>query len=356
MNARGAILGRPLPRLLLVVLLLISLFSCTTIDYYGQAAKGQLALLLGAKEIQSLLEDDTTELQTRRKLALIIDARDFARDSLQLEPGGSYLRYVELDRRYVVWNVFAAPEFSTRAQTWCYPIAGCVSYRGYFSAHRARAFADSLERQQLDVYSGGVDAYSTLGWFDDPLTSAVLHRSDHSLVSLLFHELAHRRVYLPGDTTFNESFATFVEREGLRRWLQVHPMPGLLAQLEREVQIDQAFVALVSSYRDKLDTLYAEPLGEEAMRIEKGRVQEALREEYRGFREKWDYRGYDRWFAGPLNNAQLGTVASYNDLVASFAGLLQACEGDLARFYARVTQLTKLAPERRAQLLSEASL
>ena len=356
MRTPGVAFGRILSRVLLAALALLVLISCETISYYGQAAKGQLSLLMGRKEIQSLLNDAALPAETRRKLALILEAREFAKDNLLLEPGSSYLSYVELDRRYVVWNVFAAPEFSTRAQTWCYPIAGCVSYRGYFSEHSAREFTDSLAREQLDVYSGGVDAYSTLGWFNDPLTSAVLQRSDHGLVALLFHELAHRRVYLPGDTTFNESFATFVEQEGLRRWLQVHPQKGLLAELEREALIDQAFVALVSRYRDKLDVLYGESLDEELMRIEKSKVQEALREEYAGFREQWDYRGYDRWFAGPLNNAQLGTVGSYNDLVPGFAGLLEQSEGDLARFYAEVTELSKLGAEQRAQLLSEAGL
>lgn len=356
MKAWSISIGRFLCRVLLAAVVLILLVSCETISYYGQAAKGQLSLLMNRRDMQSLLSDESLSQETRRKLALILDAREFAKDNLLLEPGQSYLSYVELDRPYVVWNVFAAPEFSTSAQTWCYPIAGCVSYRGYFSEHGAREFADSLEKEQLDVYSGGVDAYSTLGWFDDPLTSAVLRRSDHGLVTLLFHELAHRRVYLPGDTTFNESFATFVEQEGMRRWLQVHPQQGLIAQIEREAQIDQAFVMLVSRYREKLDALYAESLDEATMRKEKGLVQEALREEYADFREEWDYRGYDRWFAGPLNNAQLGTVASYNDLVPSFARLLDKADGDLARFYAEVTQLSKLGAEQRAQLLSEAGL
>lgn len=356
MRVGGVTLARLLSRAIFAALILSVLVSCETISYYGQAAHGQLSLLLGRKEIESLLSDETLAQETRRKLALILEAREFAKEQLLLEPGSSYLSYVELNRPFVVWNVFAAPEFSTQPQTWCYPIAGCVSYRGYFSEHRAREFADSLEREQLDVYSGGVDAYSTLGWFDDPLTSAVLHRSDHALLSLLFHELAHSLVYLPGDTTFNESFATFVEQEGMRRWLQLHPQPGLMVQLEREELIDNAFVALVSRYREKLEALYAGSLDEEAMRAEKGLVQEALRAEYGRFREEWDYRGYDRWFAGPLNNAQLGTVASYNDLVPSFAGLLRESEGDLARFYAKVTELSKLASEQRSILLSEAGL
>ena len=356
MRVSTGTVARLFSRVFLAALALFLLVSCETISYYGQAAKGQLSLLIGRKEIQTLLDDESLPQQTRHKLALILEARDFAKDNLFLEPGDSYLSFVELDRSYVVWNVFAAPEFSTNAQTWCYPIAGCVSYRGYFSEQSAREFADSLEREHLDVYSGGVDAYSTLGWFNDPLTSAVLRRSDHGLITLLFHELAHRRVYLPGDTTFNESFATFVETEGLRRWLQEHPQPGLIAQVEREALIEQAFVALVSRYRQRLDALYAQELAEEAMRIEKARVQEALREEYKDFREEWDYSGYDRWFAGPLNNAQLSTVGSYNDLVPAFARLLEQSEGDLAQFYARVTELSKLGAEQRTELFSDARL
>lgn len=343
-------------RVLLAALALLLLVSCETISYYGQAAKGQLSLLMGRQEIESFLEDESLPQQTRHKLTLILEAREFAENMLLLEPDNSYLSYVELGRPFVVWNVFAAPEFSTNAQTWCYPIAGCVSYRGYFSEQSAREFADSLERQHLDVYSGGVDAYSTLGWFNDPLTSAVLRRSDNDLIALLFHELAHRRVYLPGDTTFNESFATFVATEGLRRWLQVHPQQGLIAQIEREALIDQAFVALVSRYREKLSTLYSESLNEEAMRLEKAQVQDELREEYRVFRDEWDYRGYDRWFEGPLNNAQLSTVASYNDLVPAFARLLEKSEGDLARFYAEVAEISKLSSEQRKELLSESRL
>ncbi len=343
-------------RALLAVLALTLLVSCETVQYYGQAAKGQLSLLWSREDIHVLLRDASLSADTRRKLSLILEAREFANDTLLLEPGASYLEYVELDRDYVVWNVFAAPEFSTRAMTWCYPIAGCVAYRGYFSEQRAKRFAAALEKQNLDVYSGGVDAYSTLGWFDDPLTSAVLRRSDHALVALLFHELAHRRLYLPGDTTFNESFATFVEQEGLRRWLQTHPQAGLLEQLAREAQIDKAFIALVSRYRDQLDELYAESLDEEAMRVRKKEVQEALREDYRDFREQWDYRGYDRWFAGPLNNAQLATVGSYNDFVPGFARMLAEAEGDLARFYANVTELSKKPQLERDTLLSETSL
>lgn len=347
-------MAKALPRLILVVVCSLGLLACDSLTYYGQAAKGQLSLLMARQDIRQLLADDSLTEPVRDKLSLVLEARTFARDALLLEPGGSYLSYVELDRPYVVWNVFAAPEFSISPMSWCYPVAGCVSYRGYFSEQRAQAFADSLREQNLDVYSGGVDAYSTLGWFDDPLNSSVLRRSEPHLLTLVFHELAHRRVYLPGDTTFNESFATFVEQEGLRRWLLQHKQPGLQEQLALEARMEDAFVALVSAYRERLAALYARALEADEMREGKQQIQRAMREDYARFRETWDYRGYDRWFDGPLNNAQLSTVASYNDLVPAFARLLEEEDGDLARFYRRVEQISRLPEEQRNALLAEA--
>ncbi|OGT73021.1 MAG: hypothetical protein A3H44_07745 [Gammaproteobacteria bacterium RIFCSPLOWO2_02_FULL_57_10] len=189
------------------------------------------------------------------------------------------------------------------------------------------------------------------------MTSSVLRRADHRLVALLFHELSHQLIYLPGDTTFNESFATFVEQEGLRRWLQENPQEGIAAQIANEETIQRKFVALVSGYRDRFDELYASDLSEERMRERKAALQQALRDEYERLKNEWNYSGYDRWFAGPLNNAQLSTVASYNDLVPGFAALLEGVEGDLALFYARVQQLTTLPKEERdAVLASDAAI
>jgi len=335
----------------LALVILTLLVSCETVGYYSQAAQGQMSLLLGREQIDSLLRAPDLDAETRRKLQLVLEVREFAAQELLLDPGNSYLSYTALEQPYVLWNVFAAPEFSTEPTQWCYPIAGCVSYRGYFREDAAQRFADSLNAQGLDVYSGGVDAYSTLGWFDDPLTSAVLRRPDHRLAALLFHELAHQRLYVPGDTTFNESFATFVEQEGLRRWLEVNRQGGASEMIAREARMQEAFVTLVSEHRDFLRTLYSQPLDEAQMRAGKQAIQEAMRAEYARLREEWQYTGYDRWFAGPLNNAQLATVASYNALVPFFASLLMQAEGDLARFYAEVEAFTQLpAAEREARL------
>jgi len=332
-------------------LMVILFVSCQTVGYYGQAATGQISLLLGRQQIDSLLQTPDLDAETRRKLQLVLDAREFATQELNLQAGDSYLSFTALEQPYVLWNVFAAPEFSTEPTQWCYPIAGCVSYRGYFREEAAQRFAAQLTGQGLDVYSGGVDAYSTLGWFDDPLTSAVLRRPDHRLVALLFHEIAHQRLYLPGDTMFNESFATFVEQEGLRRWLERHPQGGLGEQIARETRMQEAFVALVTTHRDALKTLYAQALTTQEKRAGKQAVQDAMRADYAQFRETWGYNGYDRWFAGPLNNAQLATVASYNALVPFFEAMLSDADGDLARFYLEVEAIMKLPAAERDRLL-----
>jgi predicted aminopeptidase len=344
-------LRRPLLTLGFSFLVLILTSGCESVAYYGQAAQGQMSLLLGRESIAARLTQPTLPDAERRKLQLVLDARAFAEQTLLLDAGDSYLSYVELDRNSVLWNVFAAPEFSTTPVSWCYPIAGCVAYRGYFAEASAQRATDRLVAEGFDVYSGGVDAYSTLGWFADPLTSSVLRRSEQGLVALLFHELAHRRVYLPGDTTFNESFATFVEQEGLRRWLLANPQQGVAQQRVDEDAIQAEFVALVTGYRDRLTALYAEPLETSQMRERKDAIRQELRDEYAVLREQWGYTGYDRWFAGPLNNAQLSTVASYNDLVPAFAALLEEVDGDLEWFYERVTELAALPEQERRQLL-----
>jgi predicted aminopeptidase len=339
-----------------VILVLGLISGCESIAYYGQAAQGQMSLLLARESIAERLSQPSIPDAERRKLQLVLDARAFAEQTLLLEAGDSYLSYVELERSFVLWNVFAAPEFSTSPVNWCYPIAGCVSYRGYFAETAAQRAAERLTQDGFDVYSGGVDAYSTLGWFADPLTSSVLRRSEQGLVGLLFHELAHRRVYVPGDTTFNESFATFVEQEGLRRWLQVNSQSAAQEEVSQQLALADStqaqFVVLVTGYRDRLTALYAESLQPTHMRARKDAIRQELRDEYAVLREQWGYAGYDRWFAGPLNNAQLSTVASYNELVPAFAALLKEVGGDLERFYARVMALAELPEEQRQEVLA----
>jgi len=338
----------------LLVLLSIALVSCETVGYYSQAARGQLTIVFGREDIQQLLkaqQDLPDELV--EKFAKVMAIREFAEIELGLPVGGNYSSYVDIEREHVVWNVFAAPEFSVDPVNWCHPIAGCVAYRGYFSEQSALSYAAKLEEDGFDVYTGGVDAYSTLGWFEDSLLSTVLNRADYQLAGLIFHELAHQLVYLPSNTTFNESFATAVEREGVRRWLtesnEVSNIDAALLGYDRQ----QQFVDLVADYRDRFESLYKQETNEPSMRSQKLELQQALREEYAALKLQWEgYEGYDGWFSESLNNAQLSTVASYNDLLPFFAAVFEKSNQDFSAFYAEVSRLADLPEQERDELVA----
>ena len=338
----------------LLVLLSIALVSCETVGYYSQAARGQLTIVFGREDIQQLLKaEQDLPAELVEKFAKVMDIREFAASELGLPVGENYSSYVDLEREHVVWNVFAAPEFSVDPVNWCYPIAGCVAYRGYFSEQSALSYAAKLEEDGLDVYTGGVDAYSTLGWFEDSLLSTVLNRVDYQLAGLLFHELAHQLVYLPGDTTFNESFATAVEREGVRRWLTKSNKDSDIDAALLDYDRQQQFVDLVTDYRDRFESLYQLDLNESSMRSQKLEVQQALREEYAVLKQQWQgYEGYDGWFSRPLNNAQLSTVASYNDLLPFFATVFEQSNQDFSAFYAEVIRIASLPEKERDELVA----
>ena len=338
----------------LLVTLSIALVSCETVGYYSQAARGQLTIVFGREDIQQLLKaEQDLPAELVEKFAKVMDIREFAASELGLPVGENYSSYVDLEREHVVWNVFAAPEFSVDPVNWCYPIAGCVAYRGYFSEQSALSYAAKLEEDGLDVYTGGVDAYSTLGWFEDSLLSTVLNRADYQLAGLLFHELAHQLVYLPGDTTFNESFATAVEREGVRRWLIKSNKDSDIDAALLDYDRQQQFVDLVADYRDRFESLYQLDLNESSMRSQKLEVQQALREEYAVLKQQWQgYEGYDGWFSRSLNNAQLSTVASYNDLLPFFATVFEQSNQDFSAFYAEVIRIASLPEKERDELVA----
>jgi len=336
------------------ILLGFLLGACETLSYYSQAVSGHVSILAHRDSINELLNDPGTDPALQTKLAIISNIRDFARQELDLPVGKHYSQYVALDRAYAVWNVFAAPEFSLDPLAWCFPVAGCVSYRGYYREAGAHAFADRLAAQGNDVYTGGVAAYSTLGWFTDPVLSSVINRDNWQLATLLFHELAHQVVYIPGDTLFNESFATSVEQAGLQRWLAANNGADAAAELQAAAQSEarQAdFVALVQETTRDLRVLYASGQSEPQMRAAKAQRVQELRESYAQLVQKWGgYTGYDNWFAQDLNNAQLGTVATYNTLVPAFTTLLEQT-GSFPAFYQAVKALAELAPEARATRL-----
>lgn len=340
-------------KLLLAVSIAGLLVSCETVNYYTQAARGQLAILAAREDILQLLDDPGLDPQLRDKFTAVLSIRDFAQAELHLPVANNYLTYVDVAREHVVWNVFAAPEFSVEPVSWCYPIAGCVSYRGYFSEAAALRYAEGLAAQNYDVYTGGVDAYSTLGWFDDSLLSTVSDRPDYQLAALIFHELAHQIVYVSGDTTFNESFATAVERAGLRRWLLNGERGDILAQAETERRRQERFVALVSQSREQLKALYLLDESDDSKRQRKAQILQQLRADYAALQLEWGgYGGYDNWFASSLNNAQLSTVSSYNDLVPFFNSVLEAAGGDFEQFYEEVRRIAGMEKESREHYIS----
>lgn len=332
-----------------VPLLALLLGGCSTLDYYAHLGQGQWQLLQARQPIERLLHNPATDPDLARRLTLSQQARDFASASLQLPENRSYRLYADLERPFVVWNVFATPEFSLDPELHCFPIAGCVAYRGYYQQGRARGTAALLRQQGLDTYIGGVEAYSTLGWFDDPLLNTMLRWSDERFIAVIFHELAHQQYYLPGDTAFNESFATFVEREGLRQW---HAARGEMPPAGDDRQRQQ-FIELVLTSRERLRRLYTSDLPEQDMRTAKQAEFERLRSDYRALRQReWGGQGrYDAWIESPLNNAKLLPFGLYDQWVPAFAALFTREGGDWRAFYAAVTALGRLPEaDRRAAL------
>lgn len=331
--------------------LLVLLTGCSSLGYYAQLAGGQWQLLAARQPVDELLADPGQPAELRQRLTLAQDARDFASARLALPDNRSYRLYADLERPYVVWNLFATPEFSLEPVTHCFPIAGCVAYRGWFDEQRARGAAALLRVQGLDTAVAGVEAYSTLGWFDDPLLAGMLAWNDARLAALIFHELAHQRLYLPGDTAFNESYARFVEEEGLRQWRRARGLPPPPAHLERQ---REQFVALVMASRARLEALYARPLAAEALRALKQAEFQRLRGEYAALREgPWqgDAR-FDGWFARPLNNARLLPFGLYEQWVPAFAALFAEAGGDWPRFHARAAELAALGEGARRERLA----
>ncbi len=331
-------------------LLLVS--SCVTIDYYAQAVGGHLEVMRLAVPIEDRLREGDTPEPLRSKLARALAIRKFASRELALPDNGSYQRYADLGRPFVLWNVFAAPEFSVKPLESCFLFAGCVSYRGYYSETSAERHAAELATEGYDVYVGGVPAYSTLGWFDDPVLSTFIQYPEPEVARIVFHELAHQTVYVKGDTMLNESFAATVEEEGVHRWLEREGTPAQRAAYADIRRRHSEFVALILKYRVKLAAFYDEPLPVEKKRTGKRRIFAEMQGEYGALKTSWGgFAGYDRMFARGANNAFLASVASYTELVPAFRALLAQKQGDFAAFYAAVRELAKLKkPERDARL------
>lgn len=337
---------------LLLLAMVVSQSACSSLDYYLQAARGQYEIWHRQQPIERWLAAPGTPPAVRAKLTVVERARQFAAGRLALADHGSYHSYADLGRDYVVWNVFAAPELSLTALKSCYPLVGCLEYRGFFSEAAARLNAAVLAARGYDTFVGGVAAYSTLGWLNDPVLNTVLRRDEVHLVDIIFHELAHQRLYIAGDTTFNESFAMAVARAGVALWLADDA--AALARYQAEQQREADFIALVMDTHARLATVYAGAGSPADKRAAKTALYSELVERYRGLKAGWGGDGtYDAWMETDLNNAKLASLATYHDEVAHFLALLARCEQDFARFYRVVDALGALAPARRTACLHQ---
>jgi len=329
-------------RLFAAVLLLL-IGGCSNLGYYVQSVAGQVDIWARQRDIDNVVADASVPEETRNRLEYALKVREFAVRELRLPDNGSYLSYADLKRPYVAWNVFAAEEFSVKPVTWCFPFAGCVGYRGYFSRDEANRFAAELREQGYDAHVGGIAAYSTLGWFADPLLSTVMRYSRPRLARLVFHELAHQVVYAKEDTVFNESFAVAVETEGVKRWLERHGTEQDRLAYERAAMRRAGFLHLVETTRDQLKALYRSGLQPEPMRARKAEIFEEMMRDYETLKASWNgFKGYDRWFSTGPNNAHMASVALYTQMVPAFQALLAREGGDLRRFYRAVKRLAQL--------------
>ncbi|MGX9576580.1 aminopeptidase [Mesorhizobium sp. f-mel] len=328
-------------RTLAAVIIAFGVSGCTSISYYAQSLEGHVQIMAARKNVGKLIRDPSTPKALRSKLTSASTIRRFATDELSLPDNNSYRSYVDIHRDAVTWAVFAAPQFSLAPRTWCFPVFGCVPYRGYFSRKSAKESAVELQRQGLDVYVTGITAYSTLGWSSDPLLSTMLAQNDTYLASLIFHELAHQRLYVSGDSAFNEAFAVAVETTGVRKWLRAIGDRAGLRRYEADRKRRADFLRLVSKTRDELGQVYGSPRTSEQMAAAKAATIERLRMRYRHIRDRrWaGYRGYDAWFDQPINNAKLAATSVYGEQVPAFLRLFDLCSGDYPRFYASVRRI-----------------
>ena len=316
--------------------------------YLLQSAQGQLSLMSKREPIARVIDQPSTPPALRTQLEAVASIRDFASRELGLPDNGSYRSYADVGRRYVVWNVVAAPEFSVDAKEWCYPIVGCVAYRGYFVEGRARRFADRLRAKGLDVMVGGVAAYSTLGHFNDPVLNTMMGWNDVELAAIIFHELTHQLLYVPNDSSFNEALATTVEEEGVRRWLRAQGRDADLASHLVQQDHYAKVVDLLTTTRAELRAVYASGAAPDSMREKKRAAFAALRSSFALLKAGWGgHAPFEPWFDEDFNNAHLASVATYFTCVPGFERELKAVGGDLTAFYARVRALAKLDQEKR---------
>ncbi len=336
------------------LLLVLFLGGCGSVSYYYQSIHGHFSLLGASRPIDELLQEKEIDADLKKKLELVREARQFASAELGLPKNESYLSYAKLDREAAVWSVVATPEFSVEPKQWCFPVVGCASYRGYFEKEQAESYADSLKKDGLDVAVLPSPAYSTLGWFDDPLPSTVINWPEPLLVGLILHELAHQQLYIAGDSSFNEAFAMTVEQVGVERWFKSRRDHAGLRLWRRRKQRREAFIGLLLDARMRLQQLYASPTPAARMRSRKRDEFARLKREFVQLKKNWEgFAGFDHWFYDEPNNARLASVATYDRFVPAFLRLLQESNNDLKQFYHDCQELGALPPDKRTARLDD---
>lgn len=335
--------------------------GCTEMAYLVQSASGHIKIMQAARPVDEWLAEDSTPPALKQRLQMAQQIRRYASNNLHLPDNASYRRYAQLPRRAVVWNVVAAPAYSLTLQTWCFPVTGCIGYRGYFDEQEAQAQAAALRGQGLEASVYGVPAYSTLGWTNwlggDPLLSTFINYPQGELARMIFHELAHQVLYVKDDTAFNESFATAVERLGSNAWLASQADADAQTEYEAFDARRRAFRALTAATRQKLQGIYAggadTPLPPDLQEARKTAAYAEFRQSYAQLRQQWGgYGGYDVWVAN-ANNAAFGALAAYDDWVGAFEALFQAQHGDWATFYSAAKGLAELPRSNRTARLEQ---
>ncbi len=335
-------------------LLFIGLGGCSSAGYYWDVLSGHAELLNAQRPLDEVLGDPAVSVQTREILKTMRQAREFASQELGLPDNDSYRYYADLGREYAVWNVVAVPRFSLSSKQWCFVFIGCVSYRGYYRQAQAQDYADLLQAEGLDVQVSGARAYSTLGWSDDPLLNTMLYRLEARQVGIIFHELAHQQLYIKGDSTFNESFATAVEQEGIRRWFIAMGDVEAFQHYQDSQQRDEQFKQLLLQTREELQTLYQAKENVDDKQKEKVRIFSELKQHFTALQKSDSaFSVYETWMAQDLNNAHLALIATYNEHVPAFAQLLIEKQGDMPAFYVALEELADKDLQTRNNLLQQ---
>ncbi len=338
----------------LISFLTLGSVSCASPAYYLQSVNGHIDILMRKQPISEVLLTEDADEILQEKLEMVLDIRRFATEHLALPNNDSYTEYADLDRDFVIWNVFATPELSLEPKRWCFLFVGCLNYRGYFSKETATMYAQELETQGYDIFVGGVTAYSTLGWFNDPVLNTMLGRDEFYLANVIFHELAHQKFYLKNDTAFNEAFAETVAQKGVQRWLELHGTDTDKRRFSAKRSDEASFVNLVLKCREKLESIYNSDSSVDEKRASKKLLLDQLAEEYAALYQAGQNSGqYSRWLSSGLNNAKLTTVITYQDYVAGFLALYNHVGENHQNFYKLVQKLSICDKVRRKSILEE---